>query len=83
MGAFFRQTLVDGLYGYAGTLYRSPGASRARLIGQQGEVDLNYSVSKSVLLRVIYEHFFAGSFLHERPPGKDVNHVTIWLDHHF
>jgi hypothetical protein len=82
-GSFWRESIRDGLYGFAGNLYKPANQSDARFIGQQAEVDINYSVAPHTLLRVVYQHFFAGEYLMETPPGKNVNYATAWLDYHF
>jgi hypothetical protein len=82
-GAFWRESLQDGVYGFAGNLYKPGSSTRARFIGQQAEVDLNYVLAPHILLRAVYQHFFAGNFLKEVPPGHDVNYATAWFDYHF
>lgn len=82
-GAFWRESLRDGIYGFAGNLYKPGDATQARFIGQQGEVDMNYAVKPHTLIRVVYQHFFAGEFLKRTPPGYGVNYVTVWADYHF
>jgi hypothetical protein len=71
------------VYGFAGNLYKPGSSTRARFIGQQAEVDLNYVLAPHILLRAVYQHFFAGNFLKEVPPGHDVNYATAWFDYHF
>ena len=82
-GAFWRESIHDGIYGFAGNLYKPGDASRARMIGQQAEIDFNYFIMPHTLMRVVYQHFFPGRFLKETPPGQDVNYVTVWFDYHF
>ncbi len=82
-GAFWRESLSDGVYGFAGNLYKTGDATQARFIGQQGEVDFNYMIKPHTLLRAVYQHFFAGEFLKQTPPGHGVNYVTVWADYHF
>ena len=82
-GAFWRESIHDGNYGFAGNLYKPGDESRARMIGQQAELDLNYFIMPHTLMRVVYQHFFPGRFLKETPPGQDVNYVTVWFDYHF
>jgi hypothetical protein len=82
-GAFWRESIQDGIYGFAGNLYKPGDKSRARMIGQQAEIDFNYFIMPHTLMRVVYQHFFPGQFLKETPPGQDVNYVTVWFDYHF
>lgn len=82
-GVFWRESISDGVYGFAGNLYKTGDLSRARLIGQQAEVDFNYFVAPHILFRAVYQHFFSGAYLQQTPPGRDVNYVTVWTDYHF
>ncbi len=82
-GAFWRESIHDGLYGFAGNLYKMGEPSRARMIGQQAEIDVNYSIAPHTLLRAVYQHFFAGEYLRQTAPGRDVNYTTVWCDYHF
>ena len=82
-GAFWRESRNDGLYGFATNLEKTGQLSRAHFTGKQAEVDLDYLVNSHLVVRAVYQHFFAGDFLKQTPPGKDVNYVTAWFDYHF
>lgn len=82
-GSFWRESIHDGVYGFAGNLYKTGDQSRARPIGQQAEIDLNYLIMPHTMMRVVYQHFFPGRYLKGTPPGQDVNYVTVWFDYHF
>lgn len=82
-GVFWRQSTSDGVYGFAGNLYKTGDLSRARLIGQQAEVEFNFFVAPHTLLRTVYQHFFSGAYLKQTPLGRNVNYVTVWMDYHF
>lgn len=82
-GVFWRESIRDGLYGYAGNLYKTGDRSSARLIGQNFEIDVTHVIAPHTILRGVYQHFAAGSFLMETPPGKDVNYGTVWVVYHF
>ncbi|HEY4047892.1 MAG TPA: alginate export family protein [Acidobacteriaceae bacterium] len=82
-GAFWRESTHDGIYGFAGNLYKTGGNGNARLIGQQAEVDMNFLVAPHTMVRAVYEHFFSGPFLQQNPPGHNVNYATVWFDYHF
>ena len=82
-GCFWRVSLKDGLYGFAGNLLRPAGTSTSRRIGQQLELDVVYQVAPSTTLRAVGEYFLAGPFLNGSPPSKNVTYGTLWLDYHF
>jgi hypothetical protein len=83
-GVFWRQTMADGVYGFAGNLFTPAQArSSARLIGQQAEIDAAYPIAPRVLVRIAYEHFFTGTSLKQMMQGRDVNYATVWFNYHF
>jgi len=36
-------------------------------------------INRDFTFTAIYSHFFAGRFLKETPPGKDVDYTSTWL----
>lgn len=80
---FWRESLNDGIYGNAVNLVRSGTASRARYVGSQPEVQVEWQADRHLLLAVNYSHFFAGRFLKESGPAKDVDYVSSWVSYKF
>ncbi|MFZ2399393.1 MAG: alginate export family protein [Smithella sp.] len=82
-GFFWRQSLDDGIYGVAGNLVNSGLTSRAGYIGSALSTEAVWRIDRHFTITGNYTHFFAGSFLQESGPGKDVNYFSMWGTYKF
>jgi len=80
---FWRESTRDGLYNNATALVRSGKTSAARYIGSMSQGQLLWDIDRHLSFVAIYGHFFAGSFLKESGPGRDVDYLTTWLAYKF
>ena len=80
---FWRESKRDGIYNNAVVLVRSGNNSNARYIGSQPQAQLEWDIDRHLTFSLIYAHFFAGRFIRETGPGKDVDYVTTWLAYKF
>ncbi|HYS44581.1 MAG TPA: alginate export family protein, partial [Geobacteraceae bacterium] len=80
---FWRESTHDGLYNNAVALVRSGKTRDARYIGNMSQAQLSWDVDRHLSFVTIYGHFFAGHFLKESGPGKDVDYLTSWLCYKF
>jgi hypothetical protein len=80
---FWRESTHDGLYNNAVVLVRSGKASGARYVGSMSQAQLYWDINRHVSLVGIYGHFFAGRYLKESGPGKDIDYLTSWLTYKF
>ena len=80
---FWRESAHDGIYGPAVNLIQSGQASNARYVGNQAEAMLEWRLDRHLTLTADYAHFFAGDFLKETTPGKDVDYVSAWVTFRF
>ena len=80
---FWRQSVRDGIYGNAVNLVRSGRGSRARYIGSQPQTQVEWRANRHLTVTAVYAHFFAGPFLKETRPGKDVDYFTAWVTYKF
>jgi hypothetical protein len=79
-----RESVEDGIYGpIAGLLLRTGQLSRQRYVGSSPATVLTWNATRHLTILASYVHFFAGPFLKETPPGKDMDYVTIWADSTF
>jgi len=46
-------------------------------------VQAEWQLNRHTTLMGIYTHFFAGRFLKETGPGRDVDHVSTWVAYRF
>lgn len=74
MPFYWRSSIHDGIYGFAGNMIRPGNVSSARFVGFQPGFTLQHTFSPHFSCTAGYFRFFAGRFLHETPPGKDVGY---------
>ena len=80
---FWRQSTTDGIYGISGNPLRPGTLSSKRYVGDQPIAFVTWEIERRLTLTVYYSHFFAGPFLEETPPGKDVDFVAVWITFKF
>lgn len=79
----WREARKDGLYDHAGNLLYTPAASLARHVGSQIQTELRYSPGHHIIASLVFEHFFAGPFLRQNPPGKSLNFLSPQVSWNF
>jgi hypothetical protein len=80
---FWRENTHDGIYGPAVNLIQSGQSSDARYVGNQIEAMLEWKFDRHVTFVADYAHFFAGDFLKQATPGKDVDYCSVWASYRF
>lgn len=80
---FWRESVHDGVYNISQTPVRNGTNGGSRFIGSQATAQLEWRLQRHLTWTANYAHFFAGAFLHENPPGKDVNYFSSWLSLRF
>ena len=80
---FWRESTHDGIYGPAVNLIQSGQTSNARYVGHQAEMMLEWRLDRHMTLAADYAHFFAGDFLKQTTPGKDVDYFSAWVTFRF
>ena len=80
---FWRESLNDGLYTLAVTPLRTGRLSNERFVGSSPSLTVAWTPTRHITILTSYVHFFAGPFLKETPPGKDMDYVTVWMDYKF
>lgn len=76
---YWRSSLQDGIYGFAGNLIRPANRSTARFIGVQPGITLDHSYNAHFSSSVAYFRFFTGDFLVQTPPGRNVGYLYAIL----
>ncbi len=79
----WRQSSEDGVYNIAGVLTHAPGKAGARFIGTQIQQEIDYAFSRHLSGSLAYEHFLAGAFLKQSPPGRSLNFIAPQLTYYF
>ena len=79
---FWRES-TRGTYGPAVNLIQSGKTSNARYIGNPAEAMLEWRLDRHFTFTADYAHFFAGDFLKQTTPGKDVDYFSVWATYRF
>ena len=80
---FWRENTHDGIYGPAVNLIQTGQTSDARYVGHQAEAMLEWRLDRHFTFTADYAHFFAGDFLKQTTPGKDVDYFSVWATFRF
>jgi len=80
---FWRENTHDGIYGPAVNLIQTGQTSDARYVGHQAEAMLEWRLDRHFTFTADYAHFFAGDFLKQTTPGKDVDYLSVWATFRF
>jgi len=79
MPFYWRSSIQDGVYNFAGFLIRPGNLSKARFVGYQPGLTLDRTFSSHFSSTAGYFYFFTGDFLKQTPPGKDVGYFYATL----
>jgi hypothetical protein len=80
---YWRQSLQDGVYNVPGTLIRASGNSNARFVGQRPGIEARWQVDRHIWAQADYGIFYAGKFLKETQPGRNLNYWALWVGYKF
>jgi hypothetical protein len=83
MPLYWRSSIHDGIYGFAGNMVRPGNLSSTRFVGFQPGLTLQHTFSPHFSSTAGYFRFIAGRFLQETPPGKDVGYFYATLTFRF
>jgi hypothetical protein len=79
----WRESLTDGVYAVPGFLLVPTGNSRARFVGYRPGVEVRWQIDRHAWLQADYGVFFAGDFLKQASPGKNINYTEFWAGYKF
>jgi hypothetical protein len=79
----WRESLYDGVYAVPGFLLVPAGDSRARFVGYRPGVEARWQIDRHVYLQADYGVFFAGEFLKQAAPGRNINYTELWAGYKF
>lgn len=80
---FWRESTRDAIYGNGVNVVVPTGASRDRYVGNQIQVLAEWQLQRHLTFTAAYAHFFAGDFLKDSTPGKDVDYASVWITFRF
>lgn len=79
----WRESLSDGVYAVPGFLLVAAGQSRARFVGYRPGAEVRWQMDRHAWLQVDYGVFFAGEFLKQASPGRNINYMELWAGYKF
>jgi Alginate export len=79
----WRQSLEDGVYAVPGFLIRSADGSRARYVGNRPGTEIRWQTNRHLWFQGDYGIFYAGKFLKEAQPGRNLNYWAVWAGYKF
>ena len=77
------ESLYDGVYAVPGFLLVPAGNSRARFVGYRPGVEARWQIDRHAWLQADYGIVYAGQFLKEASPGRNINYVELWAGYKF
>jgi hypothetical protein len=66
-----------------GNLIRAADNSRARFVGYLPGVEARWQIDRHAFLQADYGIFFAGAFLKQTMPGRNLNYLAMWAGYRF
>lgn len=79
----WRQSLDDGVYAVPGFLIRAADGSRARFVGHRPGTEIRWQANRHLWFQGDYGIFYAGRFLKETKPGRNLNYWALWAGYEF
>jgi hypothetical protein len=79
----WRESLEDGVYAVPGFLIRAADGSRARFVGHRPGAEIRWQANRHLWFQGDYGIFYAGRFLRETQPGRDLNYWALWTGYKF
>lgn len=79
----WRQSLEDGVYAVPGFLIRPAEGSKARFVGDRPGTEIRWQANHHLWFQADYGIFYAGSFLKETQPGRNLNYWALWTGYKF
>jgi hypothetical protein len=79
----WRENLNDGVYAVPGFLLVPSNGSTARFVGYRPGVEARWQVDRHIWVQADYGVFFAGQFLKDASPGRNLKYTEFWLGYKF
>jgi Alginate export len=79
----WRENVLDGVYAVPGFLIVPAGNSRARFVGHRPGTEIRWQANHHLWFQADYGIFYAGKFLKESSPGRNLNYWALWAGYEF
>jgi Alginate export len=80
---YWRESLLDGVYAVPGFLIRPADDSRARFVGDRPGMQVRWQANRHMWFQGDYGIFYAGKFLKQTMPGRNLNYLALWAGYEF
>src|SRR6202167_555818 len=81
--AQWRENVNDGVYAVPGFLLVPANGSRARFVGYRPGAEVRWQINRHAYTQADYGIFYAGQFLKEASPGRNINYLEFWAGYKF
>jgi hypothetical protein len=79
----WRESVQDGVYAVPGFLIRAADGSHARYVGDRPGTEIRWQANRHLWFQGDYGVFFAGPFLKQTQPGRNLNYWALWAGYKF
>jgi hypothetical protein len=79
----WRESLRDGVYSVPGFLIIPAGKSNARFVGNRPGAEVRWHANQHLWFQADYGIFYAGKFVKESQPGRNLNYWALWAGYKF
>ncbi|MBV8052266.1 MAG: alginate export family protein [Acidobacteriaceae bacterium] len=79
----WRECTHDGVYAVPGFLIRAADGSHARYVGHRPGTEIRWQATRHMWFQGDYGVFFAGRFLKETQPARNLNYWALWAGYKF
>jgi hypothetical protein len=79
----WRESVQDGVYAVPGFLIRAADRSHARYVGDRPGTEIRWQANRHLWFQGDYGIFFAGPFLKQTQPGRNLNYWALWAGYKF
>src|SRR5437868_11876667 len=79
----WRESLQDGVYSVPGFLIIPAGKSNARFVGHRPGMEVRWQANRHLWFQADYGIFYAGKFVKESQPGRNLNYWALWTGYKF
>jgi hypothetical protein len=79
----WRESLLDGVYSVPGFLIIPAGMSNARFVGQRPGTEVHWQANRHLWFQADYGIFYAGKFVKQSQPGRNLNYWALWAGYKF
>jgi Alginate export len=79
----WRQSVQDGVYAVPGFLIIPAGKSDARFVGHRPGTEVHWQANRHLWVQADYGIFYAGKFVKESQPARNLNYWALWTGYKF